>query len=129
MENIFSHAGQVATQAIMVCYFITNTFRLLSYLPQIIQVAKQKDDVKAISLWTWGMWTLANFTTALYAGFAIEVADPLLALLNLGNAVGCLSVILIVVSKRKAFAVRTAKTFSNNMLATPIIDASMQKVA
>src|SRR6476646_3169911 len=103
MNTALSHINNITVQTIMVCYFITNTFRLVSYLPQIIQVAKQKDDVKAISLWTWGMWTLSNFTTALYAAFVLEKIDILLVCLNLGNAIGCLSVILIVISKRKSY--------------------------
>lgn len=117
MENIFQSFGNLSLQALIALYFISNTFRILSYVPQIIKVAKQNDDVAAISLWTWGMWTASNMSTALYVIFVLDKPDFLLAGLNFGNALGCLSVILIVIAKRKAYAVRNAQTFSNTAMA------------
>lgn len=98
--NIFSTIG---LKGLIGLYFLTNTFRLVSYVPQIVQIYRQNDDVKAISLWTWGMWTASNFTTALYAALVLPQLDLLLVLLNLGNSLGCLSVIVLVIMKRRAY--------------------------
>lgn len=116
MDNFLNHISSFSVQTLIVLYFISNAFRIVSYVPQIIQVAKQQDDVRAISLWTWGMWTVSNTTTALYALFVLEKADFMLAALNFGNALGCLSVILIVIAKRKAYAVKNAQTYANTAL-------------
>lgn len=106
MNDFSSYLSSFSLQTLVALYFITNTFRIVSYWPQIVQVARQTDDVKAISLWTWSMWTASNLTTALYAAFILPKFDLLLVLLNLGNTAGCLLVIMLVISKRKAYADR-----------------------
>ncbi len=116
MNDLSSYLTSFSLQTLVALYFITNTFRIVSYGPQILQVARQNDDVKAISLWTWGMWTASNLTTALYAAFILPKFDLLLVLLNLGNTAGCLMVILLVISKRKAYSDRM--NFQNSVTNT-----------
>lgn len=111
-----NYISSFSIQTLIVLYFISNTLRVLSYVPQIIQVAKQKDDVKAISLITWSMWALSNLTTALYSLFVLPVADKLLAGINFANGMGCMIVILIVVSKRKAYNVKNNDLTRNNAI-------------
>lgn len=83
---------------IIIAYAFFNGARVLSYLPQIIAAAKDKSGAKAISLLTWGFWTMANFTTTLYA--VIVVPDFLLAIMSAGNTLGCAIVFAIVWYKR-----------------------------
>ncbi len=83
-------------------YFAFNSIRVLSYIPQIMSVAKEKSSANAISLMTWWFWTGANITTALYA--LIVLKDNMLYWMSLGNSVGCLTVILIVLYKRYQYA-------------------------
>src|SRR6185369_961683 len=47
-------------------YLITNTVRVFFYAPQIRAVFKANDGASAVSIMTWGFWTFANFTAALY---------------------------------------------------------------
>lgn len=103
MEQYITAMQTASLQFLVGLYFISNTFRIFSYVPQVIQIARQNDDVKAISLWTWGMWALSNVTTALYAALALAQPDWLLVLLNAGNTIGCLSVMGLVVYKRKMY--------------------------
>lgn len=90
------------TQLITVIYLALNTVRVFSYVPQIIAVGKDKSPAKAIALTTWIFWTLANFTTALYASFVAP--DFLLSLMSYGNTLGCGTVVAIVLYKRKKYA-------------------------
>lgn len=53
-------------------YLVTNTVRILFYAPQIRAVFKANDGAAAVSLTTWGFWTFANLTAALYGGFVIH---------------------------------------------------------
>ena len=56
-------------------YLITNTVRIFFYAPQIHAVFKASDGASAVSIMTWGFWTFANFTAALYGWFAIHDTD------------------------------------------------------
>lgn len=89
-------------KAITYIYFLLNTVRVFSYVPQIITVSKEKSTAKAISLWTWSFWTVANFITGLYATFVVK--DVLLSLMSYGNTLGCGIVVGIVLFKRKHYA-------------------------
>ena len=60
--------------AISWIYLVTNTVRILFYAPQIRAVFKARDGAAAVSLTTWGFWTFANFTAALYGGLVIHDA-------------------------------------------------------
>lgn len=86
---------------ITVLYLGFNTVRVFSYLPQILAVAKERSAATAIALPTWGFWTMANFTTGLYATFVVP--DYLLAIMSYGNTLGCAVVAAIVIYKRRKY--------------------------
>lgn len=97
--------GQVANpntvQSIIACtYFIFNSFRVFTYVPQIFTVSKDNTGAKAISILTWVAWTIANLTAGLYANFVLAKPDFMLAIMSYGNALGCGIVIGIVIYKR-----------------------------
>lgn len=97
--------GQVANpntyqSAIAVVYFLFNSFRVFTYLPQILAVSKDNTGAKAISIFTWVAWTVANLTAGLYAEFVLANPDYMLAIMSYGNAIGCGTVIGIVMYKR-----------------------------
>ncbi len=83
-------------------YVAFNSVRVFSYIPQIITVAKEKSQAKALSLLTWFFWTGANITTALYAHVILK--DDMLTWMSLGNSLGCMIVIGIVIYKRLIYA-------------------------
>jgi hypothetical protein len=76
-----------------------NAIRIVSYLPQILRVARDANGASAISYATWSLWTAANATTGFYA--FVNLHDGTLALLNLLNAACCLAVIALTAAKRR----------------------------
>ena len=90
------------TQGLIGLYVLTNGLRVLSYVPQIVAVARDHSGAHAIALSTWTFWTIANATTSLYA-FRVP-GDVLLAVISAANAICCLTVVAIVVCKRRVQA-------------------------
>jgi hypothetical protein len=78
-----------------------NALRIVSYLPQILRVARDAYGATAISYSTWAMWTCANLSTGAYA--MVNLQDAWLALVSLVNTAGCLAVILLTAWKRRRF--------------------------
>lgn len=58
--------------AIAWAYLITNSARIITYLPQIQAVWRSTDGARAISLWTWGSWSVSHITALLYGVLVIE---------------------------------------------------------
>lgn len=94
-----------AAQALLLAYGACNALRVVSYIPQIIRIAADRNGAKAISLATWWMWIAANATTALYAW--IHLSDLPLAVLNGLNTLCCLLVVLLTAWKRLSISPRT----------------------
>ena len=88
-------------QLITGIYVACNAVRLLSYVPQIIAVARENSGAHAISLVTWLFWTLSNASTAVYCSTVIN--DLLLTSTMWGNAAGCLAVASLTVMKRQRY--------------------------
>ena len=82
-------------------FTIFNLLRIVSYLPQIYRVARDRYGASTIAYSTWTLWAAANGSTAFYAVY--NVFDLPLAAINLLNALCCLAVILLTIYKRKMF--------------------------
>lgn len=82
-------------------YVACNGVRLLSYVPQIVAVARERSGAHAISLFTWFFWTLSNAATALYCSSVVN--DLLLAGMMWGNAAGCIAIASLTVMKRQRY--------------------------
>lgn len=96
-----------AEDLIMLAYTATNALRLLSYLPQIWCVAVDRTGAQAISCLSWNLWVAANGTTALYAWVLLH--DPMLTLVNAGNAACCAIVVVITLAKRARLTALSAR--------------------
>ena len=79
-------------------YLITNTVRVFFYAPQIRAVFNANDGASAVSIMTWGFWTFANFTAALYGWLVIR--DVGFTAIFAGNFVCTALVTLIASAKR-----------------------------
>lgn len=97
-------AQDLLLQSITTVYVACNAVRLLSYVPQIAAVARERSGAHAISLATWWFWTVSNAATAIYCSTVIS--DILLASTMWGNAVGCMAVASLTVMKRQRYGWR-----------------------
>ncbi len=79
-------------------FVLFNTLRLVSYLPQIVRVARDPYGAGAISYTCWVIWIGANASTAAYA--AINLDDPWLSAVSSFNAACCTIVVGLTFWKR-----------------------------
>jgi hypothetical protein len=91
------NAGNAFVYWVSWLYLVTNTVRIAFYAPQIVAVMRSRD-AAAVSITTWGFWTFANLTAALYGAVAIH--DKAFTFIFLGNFVCTGAVTLIAVTKR-----------------------------
>jgi hypothetical protein len=98
----------LATQMLIGLYLATNGLRVLSYVPQLVQVYKDKTGAQAISLGTWSFWTFSNLTTAAYALAVLQ--DPFLLIVFVGNTACCGLLVAMVLAKRRSRAATCAST-------------------
>ncbi len=94
-------SNELILSAITALYTICNALRLLSYVPQIVAVARENSGAHAISLVSWSFWLLSHAATALYC--AAVAKDPLLAAMMGGNSVGCGGVVALTMIKRHRY--------------------------
>ena len=79
-------------------FTISNTLRVVAYLPQIAKAAADRNGVAAISFATWGLFLLSHMSTAAYA--LVNTQDYAMATMFLGNAAGCSAILLVGAWKR-----------------------------
>jgi predicted MFS family arabinose efflux permease len=56
----------------MIFFIACNTIRCFAYFPQLVRVMRDRDGAAAVSCCTWLMFTLANASTAIYAGLVLR---------------------------------------------------------
>jgi hypothetical protein len=79
-------------------FAISNSVRVLAYVPQIVRVAYDKDGAVAISYATWLLFAVSHSSTVLYAMVVIE--DMKMAIVFAANMLCCLLIIALTVYKR-----------------------------
>lgn len=94
-------SNDLILHAITGIYVACNAVRLVSYVPQIVAVAREHSGAHAISLVTWFFWTLSNAATAVYCSTVVN--DVLLTGTMWGNTVGCFAVASLTVMKRQRY--------------------------
>jgi hypothetical protein len=85
-------------QLSLLIFTFFSSLRIVSYVPQIVKVARDKNGASAISCMTWSLWTFANLATAFYA--AINLKDRYLTAVSGVYALCCVVVILLTIAKR-----------------------------
>ena len=85
---------------VTVVFGLFNGLRLVSYLPQILAVARDRGGARSISFSCWSIWIGANASTAAYAG--LRLGDPALAAVGSFNAFCCATVLGLAICKRAA---------------------------
>src|SRR5690606_35038343 len=94
-------AAFVDVDPVAALFGLFNGLRLVSYLPQIVAVARDRNGARSISFSCWSIWIGANASTAAYAG--LRLGDPALAAVGTFNAVCCATVLGIAACKRAAW--------------------------
>jgi uncharacterized protein with PQ loop repeat len=56
----------------VVFFTICNTMRAFAYLPQLVRVLRDREGAAAISCPAWFLFSLANASTVIYAGFVLH---------------------------------------------------------
>jgi hypothetical protein len=75
-----------------------NTARLLGYFPQIVRVHRDTNGARAVSLFTWLLFSAANVATVSYA--MIVADDIAMAAIFALNTVGCLTIVGLTMWRR-----------------------------
>ena len=73
---------------LFVAFFISNSLRVLFYLPQFFKFFKEENTLPSHSLFMWISWIVANLTVGIY--FTIEVGLDEKAILSYMNSVMCI---------------------------------------
>ena len=83
---------------IAIAFGVFNSLRLVSYLPQILAVARDRHGAVTISFSCWAIWIGANVSTALYAWTHLD--DISLVAVSVLNTAGCGTVLALALVKR-----------------------------
>lgn len=81
-----------------VVFTVFSGLRIVSYLPQIMKIAADKNGASAISYATWSTWVCTNLATAFYA--VINLRDFYLTAFSGVSAACCAIVIILTIYKR-----------------------------
>ena len=100
-----------SSEASLLAFTAFSGLRLVSYLPQIYKVARDRNGASAISYATWTLWTGCHLSTGLYA--VINLRDPLLAAASVLYALCCLAVIALTAANRRRVSVLRASVEMN----------------
>jgi hypothetical protein len=96
----------------LLLFTVSSSLRVISYLPQMLRVAQDRNGASAISYSTWMLWTGANLATALYA--TVNLGDMFLAAVSSVYA-GCCSIVLVLTLLKRRW--HRMRTLSHHQLA------------
>lgn len=89
-------------EAVFIAFSFFNALQIVSYIPQIVAVARDANGATAISYSSWAVWMGGGAATTAYA--LINIWDIWLAMVNGVHAVCCLAVIVLTAWKRARLA-------------------------
>jgi len=95
------------TELITWCFLVTNTARVLAYVPQIRAAWSCTNGAVAVSRATWGYFAAAHLSGALYG--LVVVHDVMMATIFLGNFVACMTLLGVIAWKRRQHRARTCR--------------------
>jgi hypothetical protein len=88
-----------ATDILILAFSITNSFRVIAYMPQIIRLARDRSGAAAVSCSTWVLFFVSNLSTAAYGGLVL--GDRWMSLIFTATA-GCnLAIVILTLVRRR----------------------------
>jgi len=79
-------------------FTISNSVRILAYVPQIFRAATDPSGAQAVSCATWGLFLLSNVSAAAYS--IVNNEDWMMAAMFFGNSAGCSAILLVAALRR-----------------------------
>jgi hypothetical protein len=104
IKAYFSTHHEWVSAAVFGAFTVTNSLRVLAYVPQMLKAARDANGASAASYSTWTLFLISHLTTIAYA--LVGAGDLVMALIFLANAFACLTIIAITFVKRRRYAVR-----------------------
>ena len=96
---IRSGAMFTAAEITLVLFTVTNSARILAYVPQIWKaMTTDANGARGISCFTWVLFLVSNLTTVAYA--IVNLGDWIMAAIFTGSALGCIAIISVAVWRR-----------------------------
>jgi hypothetical protein len=81
-------------------FVVCNGVRSIAYIPQIVRLARDRDNARAVSCLTWGLFAVANASTVTYA--LIVTGDLMVAASFSLNLVCCISIVGLAACRRRS---------------------------
>ena len=95
----------LAIEIAVVLFAISNSVRVVAYVPQILRVASDRDGAAAVSCMTWLLFAVSHLSTVAYA--IVVIGDWRMAAIFAANLVCCLLIIGLTLYKRAAVGRRS----------------------
>lgn len=86
-------------ELVLAAFTVANALQVVSYVPQIVSVARDRNGASAIAYSTWLIWLAGSAATAAYA--MVNIWDAWLAAVNTVHSVCCIAVIALTAWKRR----------------------------
>ncbi len=90
--------------AVFGIFTLMNSVRILAYVPQILAAARDANGASGISYSTWTLFMISHLTTITYAVVCLD--DVVMSFIFLGNALACLTIIVITFVKRQQYSAK-----------------------
>jgi hypothetical protein len=104
IKAYFSSHHEWVPAAVFGAFTLTNSLRVLAYVPQMLKAAQDGNGASAVSYSTWTLFLISHLTTIAYA--LVCPGDLVMAFIFLANAFACLTIIAITFVKRRRYAAR-----------------------
>jgi hypothetical protein len=86
------------SEIVLTAFTVFNALQIVSYIPQIVCVVRDRHGASAIAYSTWTIWLAGSAATTAYA--LVNIWDIWLAAVNALHAICCLAVIVLTAWKR-----------------------------
>jgi hypothetical protein len=110
------------SQFTLVVFAAFNALRLISYVPQIVRIARDTNGASAISFSTWFLWTGSHLATGAYA--AVNLQDLYLTLASALFAACCVVVVVLTAMKRRRVLRGSAQNLNTAAIANTARDVA-----
>jgi hypothetical protein len=104
IKAYFSNHHEWVAGAVFGAFTLANSLRVLAYVPQILKAAQDENGASAVYCSTWTLFLISHVTTIAYA--LVCPGDLVMAFIFLANAFACLTIIVIIVLKRRRYTAR-----------------------